>query len=92
MSVQVRIPASLACLCDGVTLLEADGSTVSEVLVDVRRRYPALGIRLCDEAGVPATFVRVFVEDEVAIRGLRGADAPVRTEVTLHVLAGAAGG
>lgn len=92
MSVQVRIPASLACLCDGVKLLEADGSTVAEVLVDLRRRHPALGVRLCDAAGTPATFVRVFVEDEVDVRALQGADTPVRTEVTLHVLAGAAGG
>jgi len=92
MSVQVRIPTSMACLCDGAKVLEADGSTVAEVLVDLRRRHPHLGIRLCDEAGRPATFVRVFVEDEVDIRALQGIDTPVRTEVTLHVLAGAAGG
>jgi len=92
MSVSVRIPASLACLCEGARRLEADGSTVAEVLVDVRRRYPAFGIRLCDEAGTPATFVRVFVEDETDVRALQGADTPVRTEITLHVLAGAAGG
>ena len=92
MSVQVRIPTSMACLCDGATFLDADGSTVAEVLVDLRRRYPYLGVRLCDEAGTPATFVRVFVEDEADIRGLQGLDTPVRTAMTLHVLAGAAGG
>ena len=92
MSVQVRIPTSMACLCDGVRVLEADGSTVAEVLVDLRRRHPHLGVRLCDEAGTPATFVRIFVDDAVDIRDLQGVDTPVRTEVTLHVLAGAAGG
>lgn len=92
MSVQVRLPASMACLCDGAKSLEADGSTVAEVLVDLRRRYPHLGVRLCDEAGTPATFVRVFVEGEVDIRALQGIDTPVRTEMRLHVLAGAAGG
>jgi hypothetical protein len=49
-------------------------------------------VRLCDDAGTPATFVRVFVEDLVDIRALQGVDTPVRSEVTLHVLAGAAGG
>jgi len=92
MSISVRIPASLACLCDGARALEADGTTVAEVLVDLRRRYPHLGVRLCDEAGTPATFVRVFVEHEADIRTLQGVETPVRTEMTLHVLAGAAGG
>jgi hypothetical protein len=92
MSVKVRIPASMACLCDGVTRLEADGSTVGEVLVDLRRRHPHLGTRLCDEAGKPAAFVRVFVEDGIDVAALQGVDTPVRTEMTLHVLAGAAGG
>jgi molybdopterin synthase sulfur carrier subunit len=92
MSIQVRIPASLACLCDGDRILEADGTTVAEVLVDLRRRHPHLGVRLCDEAGTPATFVRIFVDDAVDIAEVRGVDTPVRTEMTLHVLAGAAGG
>lgn len=92
MPIQVRIPGSMACLCDGATVLEAEGLTVAEVMLDLRRRYPHLGLRLCDEAGNPATFVRVFVEDKVDIRALSGVDTPVRTEVTLHVLAGAAGG
>lgn len=92
MSITVRIPASMACLCDGARRLEADGSTVAEVLVDLRRRHPHLGVRLCDETGTPATFVRVFVDDGVDIKTLEGVDTPVRTEVTLHVLAGAAGG
>jgi sulfur-carrier protein len=92
MTITVRIPTSMACLSDGAKVLEAEGSTVAEVLVDLRRRYPHLGSRLCDETGTPATFVRVFVEDKVDIRALQGVDTPVRTEVTLHVLAGAAGG
>ena len=92
MTVQVRIPASMACLCDGAKSVEAEGSTVAEVLLDLRRRHPHLGVRICDEDGTPATFVRVFVEDEVDIRALEGVDTPVRTEITLHVLAGAAGG
>ena len=92
MTIKVRIPTSMACLSDGAKVLEADGSTVAEVLVDVRRRYPHLGARLCDETGTPATFVRVFVDDGVDIRTVDGVETPVRTEVTLHVLAGAAGG
>ena len=92
MPIKVRIPGSMACLCDGATVLEAEGSTVAEVMLDLRGRYPHLGVRLCDETGRPATFVRVFVEDNVDITALSGVDTPVRTEVTLHVLAGAAGG
>jgi hypothetical protein len=92
MSILVRIPSSMACLCDGATSLEADGSTVAEVLLDLRRRHPHVGARLCDEEGRPATFVRVFVEDAVDMTALQGIDTPVRTEMRLHVLAGAAGG
>ena len=31
MSISVRIPASLACLCDGARALEADGTTVTHI-------------------------------------------------------------
>lgn len=91
-TVSVRLPASMACFCDGAKVLEAEGSTVAEVMVDLRRRYPALGVRLCDEAGTPGLFVRVFLEDEVEIKQLEGPQTPVENVLTLHLLAGAAGG
>jgi sulfur-carrier protein len=91
-TVSVRLPASIACLCDGAKVLEAEGSTVAEVMVDLRRRYPVLGGRLCDEAGTPSPFVQVFLEDEIEIRQLQGPQTPVASVLTLHVLAGAAGG
>jgi len=82
----------MACLCDGAKVLEAEGSTVAEVMVDLRRRYPAVGRRLCDEVGTPSAFIQVYLEDEVEIRQLQGPQTPVESVLTLHVLAGAAGG
>ena len=91
-TVSVRIPASMACLCDGANVLAAEGSTVAEVMIDLRRRHPVIGRRLCDEAGTPSPFVQVYLEDEVEIRQLEGARTPVEGVLTLLVLAGAAGG
>jgi molybdopterin synthase sulfur carrier subunit len=82
----------MACLCDGATVLEAEGSTVADVMVDLRRRYPVIGARLCDEAGTPNPFVQVFLEDAVEIKQLQGARTPVDSVLMLRVLAGAAGG
>jgi molybdopterin synthase sulfur carrier subunit len=82
----------MACLCDGAKVLEAEGSTVAEVMVDLRRRYPAVGGRLCDEAGTPSAFVQVYLEDEIEIKQLQGPQTPVESVLRLHVLAGAAGG
>lgn len=89
--IRVTIPQSIRCFCDGASVVEARGATVGEVLTDLRARYPDFACRLFDEGGQPSAFIRIFA-DEAEIGTLQGLETPVRTEVTLHMLAGAAGG
>ena len=91
MTIRVTIPQSIRCFCDGASVVEAQGQTVGDVLADLRERYPDFASRLFDDNGQPSRFIRIFA-DEAEIGTLQGLETPVRSDVTLHMLAGAAGG
>jgi molybdopterin converting factor small subunit len=90
MSVQVRIPASMACLCDGAKSLEADGSTVAEVIDDLVDRYPPLAAQLLQD-GELASFVNVYLDGE-DVRTRDGLDTEVDDDDQLILLPAMAGG
>ncbi len=91
MSVKVRIPTQLRNVTGGKGELEAEGSTVGEVLQKLDAEYPGLGERLFDEAGALRRFVNVFLDDE-DVRFLQGLDSPVPDGQTLSVVPAVAGG
>lgn len=49
MAVKVRIPTPLLSLTGGKKEVEAEGTTLKELIEDLERRYPGLKERLCDE-------------------------------------------
>ena len=84
---RVFLPASLRQLAGGVATLDAEGSTVREVLEDVSRRQPALQGRLVDEEGMrPEIFVAVDGQESF------GLDTPVAATSEVHILLAMAGG
>lgn len=62
---RVRIPTPLRSYTDQRPVIEADGATVHDVLVDLDRRFPGLRFRMVDEQGRLRTHMRVFVNDEM---------------------------
>jgi molybdopterin converting factor small subunit len=86
----VRIPPTLRAEVGGSRELEAQGSTVGEVLDDLVGRYPALGAQLIQN-GELATFVNVYIGGE-DIRTRDGLDTPIREGDHLILLPAMAGG
>lgn len=78
---RVRIPTPLRSYTGQRSAVEADGSTVREVLDDLDRQFPGLRFRVVDEQGRLRKHMRVFVDQEV----VRDLDVPVsgHAEVTL---------
>jgi hypothetical protein len=61
--------------------VEADGSTVAEVLDDLDRQFPGLRFRVVDEQGRLRQHMKVFLGED-AVREL-ATPVPPGTEVTL---------
>ena len=86
----VRIPPTLRAETAGAAAVEADGSTVRELLDDLTGRFPALRERIYPE-GELARFVNVYVEGE-DVRTRDGLETPVREAGTVILLPAMAGG
>ncbi len=86
----VRIPPTLRGEVGGARQVEADGTTVRELLEDLAAHYPALGAQLLENGGV-APFVNVYLGGE-DVRTLDGLDTTVSDGQTLILLPAMAGG
>jgi molybdopterin converting factor small subunit len=86
----VRIPPTLRAEVGGARELEADGTTVSEVIDDLVERYPPLAAQLLQD-GELAPFVNVYVGGE-DMRTRDGLDTAVRNGDQLILLPAIAGG
>ena len=86
----VRIPPTLRGEVGGARQVDADGSTVRELLEDLAARYPALGAQLLEDGGV-APFVNVYLGGE-DVRTLDGLETAVAAGQTLILLPAMAGG
>jgi molybdopterin converting factor small subunit len=61
---KVRIPTPLRSYTAQESVVEADGSTVDEILADLDRRYPGIRFRVVDEQGQLRKHMKVFVGEE----------------------------
>lgn len=64
MPTNIRIPTPLRKLTGEQEVVQADGSTVGELLQSLDRSYPGLKNRICDENGSVRRFVNVYLNDE----------------------------
>ena len=87
----VRIPTPLRKYTQGAEEVTATGKSVSELLVDLERRYPGIKERICDEQGQVRRFVNLFVNGE-DIRFLDGLQTPVSEGDEVTILPAVAGG
>ena len=90
MSVSVSIPTILRTYTDGAKRVEAEGSTLADLITDLDARHPGLGDRLLD-AGELRRFVNVYKNDE-DVRFLGGLTTPLADGDSVTVLPAVAGG
>ncbi len=64
MSTSIRIPTPLRKLTGEQEVVQADGSTIGEILQSLDGTYPGLKQRICDENGSVRRFVNVYLNDE----------------------------
>jgi sulfur-carrier protein len=87
----VRIPPVLRESVGGEKELDADGSSVGEILRSVADRYPETQTQLFASDGQLNRYVNVYLNDE-DVRVLGGLDTAVGTDDTLVILPAMAGG
>lgn len=68
--------------------VEASGTTLAEVLLDLDRQFPGLRFRMIDEQDALRPHMRVFL----GTRELRNLASPLDPGATLHIVQALSGG
>ena len=91
MAVTVRVPTPLRNLTNDQESVEADGTTIAELIEDLEQQFPGLKERICDENGEPRRFVNLYLNDE-DIRFQGGIGSAVSDDDVLSIVPAIAGG
>ena len=91
MSVRVKLPQILRRHAGGEAVVQADGSTLREVLKDLESCYPGITKNVVNDDGGLHRFINVYVNDEDA-RYLGSLETPVKEGDTVSLLPAVAGG
>ena len=85
----VRIPTPLRSYTEQRSVVDAAGTTVDAVLLDLDRQFPGIRFRMVDEQGRMRRHMRVFVNEEPA-RDLGAAVVPTDELTIMQALSGGA--
>lgn len=91
MSVKVRIPSPLRTYTNGADSVEAAGTTVGEVLNDLKSKADGIEQRLFKAPTQLNRFVNIYLNDE-DIRFLNNLDTPVKEGDEVSIVPAIAGG
>jgi len=91
MAVTVRIPTTLRPLSGGLSTVQLEGATLTEVIANLEAAHPGFSDRLLDEAGAIRKFVNLFVADD-DVRYLDGLNTPTPAGSTISIIPAVAGG
>jgi adenylyltransferase/sulfurtransferase len=91
MPTKILIPTPLRPYTDKKDAVEADGTTIGEVLADLTRRHSGLKAHLYNDQGKLRSFVNVYLNDE-DIRYLQKEQTPVSAGDTVSIIPSVAGG
>ena len=83
---KVRIPTPLRSYTNAA-VVEAEGTTVDELLIDLDRQFPGIRFRVVDEQNRLRTHMKVFVDDEMT-RDLSTSLATVGEVTLMQALSG----
>ncbi|MGI9611951.1 MAG: ubiquitin-like small modifier protein 1 [Acidimicrobiales bacterium] len=90
-TVSVRLPTVLRPAANGQSAVEANGTSVGDVVDSLIADYPALAENLVDPEGSIRKFVNVYVNDE-DIRFIEKLDTPLTDGDEVAILPAVAGG
>ena len=88
MPCYVKIASPLRSYTHGLAAVDAVGSTVSEVLADLERRYPGMRFRMIDEQNRIRQHIRLFVNT----REVKQLNETIQSGDTLHLICALSGG
>jgi molybdopterin synthase sulfur carrier subunit len=88
---RVKLPTILRPHAGGVRDVDAQGTTLRELLADLEARYPGITAMVLTDDGALHRFVNVYVNDE-DVRYLGSLETEVRTGDTVSILPAVAGG
>ena len=91
MAVRVKLPSILRKHAGGEAQVEAEGTTLREVLKDLESRYPGITRNVLTEDGGLHRFINVYLNDE-DVRYLGSLETAVRDGDTVSILPAVAGG
>ncbi|HYF11313.1 MAG TPA: ubiquitin-like small modifier protein 1 [Actinomycetota bacterium] len=91
MPVQIKLPTILRKHADGAPRVDADGSTLRELLKDLESRYPGITKNVVTDDGALHRFVNVYVNDE-DVRYLGSLETELKDGDTVSILPAVAGG
>mgnify|MGYP001322345498 FL=1 len=91
MSATVKIPTPLRKLTNNETSVDADGTTVEQIVESLESAYPGMRERLIDDNGDLRHFVNIYLNGE-DIRYIDGLKSSVSDNDELSIVPAVAGG
>jgi len=91
MSATVKIPTPLRKLTNNATSVDADGTTVGQIVESLESAYPGMQERLIDDNGDLRHFVNIYLNGE-DIRYIDGLKSSVSDNDELSIVPAVAGG
>ena len=89
--IKIRIPTPLRPLTKGQGEVEAQASSIANMIETLNQAHPGLKDRLCDETGELRRFVNIYVNEE-DIRFLKGKDTALNDGDEVSIVPAIAGG
>jgi MoaD family protein len=90
VSIEVRVTSVLQRVV-GAKSVEAEGSTIAEVLEQINAKYPGFREQITMEDGSLHRFVNIYINDE-DIRFMQSLETPVSAGDVVSILPALAGG
>lgn len=91
MAVTVHVASVIQKVVGDQRQLEADGSTIAELIADIEARYPGFRAQVADDSGELHRFVNVYLNDE-DVRYLGGTGTELGEGDSVSFLPALAGG
>ena len=91
MSVTVRIPPPLRKITNGADKVSVSGSSISEVLEELEKKFSGFQARIYDENKQLRSFVNIYINGE-DIRFLDGLDSNTKSGDEVSIVPAVAGG
>jgi molybdopterin converting factor small subunit len=91
MSVSVLIPTILRTYTDGAAKVEAEGSTLAEVLDSLEKNHTGIRARILDDEGKLRRFVNLYVDEE-DVRFADGLGTTIPDGGSVSIIPAVAGG